>query len=96
MLGIKGLPDIRAIYKLRLLKGCTREYEYTGNRPRVDQEKLGLIYCLKKKSFDVGQARRMVHDKNEWWRYVGRNTGGLARGMISRIGRDALVVGFHS
>ena len=37
--------------------------------------------CLKKRGLNVGQARRMVYDKNEWWGFVRSNTLDIALGM---------------
>ena len=37
--------------------------------------------CLKKRSLDDRQARRMVHDRNEWRRVEKGNTWGITRGM---------------
>ena len=37
--------------------------------------------CLKKRSLDVRQARRMVHDKNVWRGFVRGNAWVVARGM---------------
>ena len=37
--------------------------------------------CLKKRSLDVKQARRMVQDRNEWWGFVRGNVWGVAWGM---------------
>ena len=39
--------------------------------------------CLKKRGFDVRQARRMVQDRNEWWEFVRGNAWGIAQGMNS-------------
>ena len=30
---------------------------------------------------DVRQARRMVYDRNEWWRFMRRNAWGIAWGI---------------
>ena len=32
-----------------------------------------LKECLKKKGLDVRQAKRMVQDRSEWWRFVRGN-----------------------
>ena len=34
--------------------------------------------CLRKRGLDVKQARRMVQDRSEWWRFVMGNTWGVA------------------
>ena len=36
---------------------------------------------LKKRGLDIGQARRMVHDRSEWRGFVRWNVWGVARGM---------------
>ena len=33
--------------------------------------------CLRKRSMDVRQARRMVQDRNEWWCFVNENALGM-------------------
>ena len=37
--------------------------------------------CLKKIGMNVGQARRMGYDKNEWREFVRGNAWGIAWGM---------------
>ena len=37
--------------------------------------------CLRKRSLDVRQARRMVQDRSEWWGFVRGNAWGVALGM---------------
>ena len=37
--------------------------------------------CLKKRGLDVRQARKMVHDRNEWKGFVRGNIWGFAWGM---------------
>ena len=37
--------------------------------------------CLKKRSLNVGQARRMGYDKNEWLKFVKGKAWGIVRGM---------------
>ena len=37
--------------------------------------------CLRKRSLDVRQARRMVQDRSEWWGFVRRNARGVAQEM---------------
>ena len=37
--------------------------------------------CLKEKDFNVGQSRRMVYDRNEWWGFVKGNAWGIAQGI---------------
>ena len=39
--------------------------------------------CLKKRGLNVGQARRMVYDRNEWWEFVRGNAWGIAKRRIS-------------
>ena len=38
-------------------------------------------YLEKKKSLNVGQAKMMVYDRNEWWEFVSGNACGVIRGM---------------
>ena len=45
------------------------------------RDRLILKECLKKRSLDVRQARRMVQDRSEWWGFVRGNAWGVARGM---------------
>ena len=33
--------------------------------------------CLRKSGLNVGQARRMVYDRNEWWESVKGNAWGM-------------------
>ena len=40
-----------------------------------------VMNCLKKRGLDSRQARRMVHDKSTWRRFVRGNAWGVARGM---------------
>ena len=37
--------------------------------------------CLKKRSLDIRQARRMVLDWSEWWGFVRGNAWGVTKGM---------------
>ena len=37
--------------------------------------------CLRKTGLYVGQARRMVQNRSEWWRFVRGNALDAARGM---------------
>ena len=37
--------------------------------------------CLKKRGLAVRRARKMVLDRNEWWRFVRGNAWGIAWGM---------------
>ena len=37
--------------------------------------------CLKKRGLYIRQAKRMVQDRSEWWRFVKGNAWGVARGM---------------
>ena len=37
--------------------------------------------CLRKRGMDVKQARRMVQDRNEWWRFVREKEWGVAQAM---------------
>ena len=37
--------------------------------------------CLKKKGFDVSQAKRMVQDRSEWRGLMRENAWGVARGI---------------
>ena len=37
--------------------------------------------CLKKRGLNVQQARRMVHDRSVWQRFVRGNAWGIAQGM---------------
>ena len=36
-----------------------------------------VSYCFKK-SLNIGQARRMVHDRSVWWEFVKGNAWGIA------------------
>ena len=40
--------------------------------------------CLKKRSLDVKQARRIVQDRSEWREFVRGSVWGIARGMNPR------------
>ena len=51
--------------------------EYAGSRSMGRPRKTlinTLKDCLKKRGLDVRQARRMVHDRNVWQRFVRGNT----------------------
>ena len=37
--------------------------------------------CSKRRGLDVRVARRMVHDRSVWWRFVRGNAWGVAQGM---------------
>ena len=37
--------------------------------------------CLRKRSLDVRQARKMVHERSVWWGFVMGNAWTVARGM---------------
>ena len=37
--------------------------------------------CLKRRGLDINQARRMVHDRSEWWGFVRGSAWGIAQGM---------------
>ena len=37
--------------------------------------------CLKKRGLDVGEARRMVHDRSVWWGFVRGEYMGHCQGM---------------
>ena len=37
--------------------------------------------CLKKIGLNLGQARRMVYDRNVWWEFLRENACGVARRM---------------
>ena len=41
--------------------------------------------CLKEGGLDIRQARRMVQDMSEWWRFVRGNAWGIALGMNPRL-----------
>ena len=40
--------------------------------------------CLKKRGLDIRQARRMVQNRSEWWRFVRGNVWGVARVVSPR------------
>ena len=40
--------------------------------------------CLRKRCLGVRQARRMVHNRSEWWVFVRGSVLGIARGMNPR------------
>ena len=50
----------------------------------------------KEKGLNVGEARRMAYDRNEWREFVRVNAWGIARRMNPSLGRDATVLGCHS
>ena len=58
--------------------------EWVGSRS-VDRSQKRWIDtmkdCLKKRSLDIRQARRMVHDRSEWWGFVRGNAWCVAQGM---------------
>ena len=80
---IRELCGIRKGLNERIDEGVLRWYSHVERdgsrsvgRPRkrwIDTVK----ECLKKRGLDVRQARRMVQDRYEWWRFV----RGVAWGM---------------
>ena len=57
---------------------CAGSHSLGRSRKRVINTVKG---CLKKKVLDVRQVRRMVHDGNEWRRFVRGNAWFVVRGM---------------
>ena len=37
--------------------------------------------CLRKRDLDVRQARKVVQDRSEWWKFVRENAWDIARGV---------------
>ena len=58
--------------------------EYAGSRSMGRSRKKWIDTvkgCLRKRSLDVRQARRMVHDRSVWRGFVKVNTWGVDRRM---------------
>ena len=72
-----GLAVFKEWRMIGLLEECV------GSRLGQPQKRWidSMNNCLKKRWLNVGQARRMVYDRNEWWEFVMRNSWGTAKGM---------------
>ena len=67
-------------------------WECVDSRLEDDRGMGGLIQWMsEKKGLNVGQGRRMVYGRNEWWGFVRGNAWSIARGMNPWLWRDATV-----
>ena len=72
---------------LRGLRGIRRMDRIAGSRSVVRLRKRWIDTvkeCFKKRGLDVSQARRMVQDRSEWWRFVSGNAWGVPQVMNPR------------